>query len=149
MKIGKIHWFCWVCLQTQINQWGFTEFSQSSVLYFSKLSFSIFDQSVQLMNPGNSEVQNQILTFWEIITSKMVKSIISLSNDRYYDETDDIYTTPKRKNIPKISRSPSDLCKTPGYGVHSRCTQVSPDSGFELTPSPSSYNKEFKPSSVK
>ena len=79
----------------------------------------------------------------------MGKSVICLSNS--FDETDDIYTTPKRKNIPKISglSSPSGLCKTPGYGVHSRYTQVSPDSGFELTPSPSPHDKEFKPSSVK
>ena len=88
---------------------------------------------------------------WEIVVKKMGKSVICLSNKNSFDETDDIYTTPKRKNIPKISglSSPSGLCRTPGYGVHSRYTQVSPDSGFELTPSPSSNDKEFKPSSVK
>ena len=110
----------------------------------SKLSFKalIFFSWIQ-------KIQKYKIIFWEIVVKKMGKSVICLSNS--FDETDDIYTTPKRKNIPKISglSSPSGLCRTPGYGVHSRYTQVSPDSGFELTPSPSSHDKEFKPSSIK
>ena len=139
------------CLQIHIDQWAFREFSQLSVLFFqssvSRLSF--FSAEYWILNTKNKKYKITKIIFWEIVVKKMGKSVICLSNS--FDETDDIYTTPKRKNIPKISglSSPSGLCRTPGYGVHSRYTQVSPDSGFELTPSPSSNDKEFKPSSVK